>query len=320
MSNGTRSIKGRLFTAALFAATLLSGCAADHETPSDAGKKTLVYASIPPIAFFVERIAGEFADVRVFLGPGKSPVTFEPTARQLTRMARARVFFSIGLPFEKMLLPRLRSNFSSLEIVDAGAGINTKGLGPEYLVTESMPPGGEPKGTSVEDTHTHGNETDPHVWMSPRNAKTIARNICETLVRIDPAMSDSYEANYSALVDDLDQLDAEISEMLAPLEGTEIVVFHAAYGHFAKAYGLVQLAIETGGAAPGSKYLAGLLESARARGVKAIFVQPQFSRSTAETIAQELGAEVISIDPLSADYLATVRDLAIKILSVYKKG
>lgn len=289
---------------------LLSGCSTERQENTGSAEKISAFVSIPPLAFFVERIAGENAEVHVFVGPGQSPVTFEPTAKQMARLARSDVFFSVGVPFEEALLPRIRENMPDVEIVDTSAGISTRSFSHERLIDTAG-------GTEAAHVH-HG--PDPHVWLNPRHAQTLAGNVYQTLVRIDPARSGRYEQNYRELISELEHLDAELSELLAPLKGTEIVVFHPAYGYFAEAYGLKQVAIEEGGVPPGSKHLAQLLEKARERGLKAIFVQPQFSRTTAETLAREIGAQIITIDPLSADYLVNLRELAIKIHSVYGNG
>ena len=99
-----------------------------------------------------------------------------------------------------------------------------------------------------------------------------------------------------------------------------MIVFHPAYGHFANEYGLSQVAIERGGVPPGSRQLALLIERAREKGVKAIFTQPQFSSTTAEAIAETIGADVIQLDPLARDYVENLWDIAIKIQSAFEDG
>jgi zinc transport system substrate-binding protein len=296
--------------AAVICISLLSGCGDDRQETPGGDKKISAFVSIPPLAFFVERIAGGHADVQVLVGPGQSPVTFEPAAKQMSSLARADVFFTVGVPFEEVLLPRIRDNMPRLDLVDTRAGIQLRDIAHEPLL-------GQPVGEGSGHVH-HG--PDPHVWLNPRHARTIAHNVYQTLVRVDSANTGLYESNYRDLVDELERLDEELTELLAPLKGTEIVVYHPAYGYFAEAYGLKQVAIEKGGVPPGSKHLASLLKEARQRGVKAIFVQPQFSRSTAETLARAIGARVITIDPLSADYVDNLRELAIKIHSAYGSG
>ena len=79
-------------------------------------------------------------------------------------------------------------------------------------------------------------------------------------------------------------------------------MFHPAFGHFAAAYGLVQVSVETGGHEPGPRHLADVIERARALGVRSVIVQPQFSRKSAETVAAAIDADIVVLDPLAADY------------------
>ena len=85
------------------------------------------------------------------------------------------------------------------------------------------------------------------------------------------------------------------------------------FGHFAADYGLTKIAIEEGGMTPSPRHLAIVLRDAKDRGVKAIFIQPQFSESAARRVAQEIGVTVRVLDPLSADYLNNLGAIAREI-------
>ena len=87
-------------------------------------------------------------------------------------------------------------------------------------------------------------------------------------------------------------------------------MFHPAFGHFAAAYGLVQVSVETGGHEPGPRHLAEVIERARALGVRSVIVQPQFSRKSAETVAEAIEADIVVLDPLAADYEANFLNIA----------
>ncbi|NIM20179.1 MAG: zinc ABC transporter solute-binding protein [Candidatus Latescibacteria bacterium] len=286
------------------------------DKPGASGKLN-VYASILPLAFFVERIGRNHLEIHVMVGPGQSPATYEPTSKQLVQLAQSHVFFSIGVPFEKQLLPRIRKSFQTVDIVSTQAGIelmpvSTNVAGVQEIKNVEL--SGPQHLNAAAHTHSHSEgELDPHIWLNPRLAATIARNILEALIRIDPSHSAEYTNNHRTLMTDLEELDRKITEMLAPLEGEEFYVFHPAYGYFAEAYGLVQVSIERGGTSPGLKHLVDLIEKAKARKVRAIFIQPQFSKKSAETIADEIGADVVVMDPLSRDYLTNMKEMAVKI-------
>jgi len=246
--------------------------------------------SIIPQTYFVERIAGERVAVMVLVGPGDSPATYEPTPRQLTGLADARVYFRIGVPMEQALVPRLARNYPQLAVVD------TRGT------QATTPHAAAPQPTHTDDHgHDHG-EHDPHVWLSPRLAADQAAVIAATLARLDPSGADLYRGNLATLQAELSALDTEIGVLLAPVRGGTIFVFHPAFGYFCGDYGLEQVAIEAGGLAPSPRHLTEVLSSARAAGARAIFVQPQSSTTAATTVATELGIEVVTLDPLARDY------------------
>jgi zinc transport system substrate-binding protein len=266
-----------------------------------AGARFAVFVSIPPQAYFVERIGGERVRVEVMVKPGQDPHTFEPTPQQLARLAQAKVFFRIGVEFEHSLVPRMESTMKSLRIVDCREGVRLRQMGPT-----------EQEGENREGEGQHHDEEglDPHIWMSVRNAERIATTIRDTLVSLDPGGKTVYQDGCRSLEDDLKALDRRLADILAPVRGKPLFVFHPAFGYFAENYGLRQIAVETGGTEPSGRQLAGLIDMARRQGVKVIFVQPQFSRTSAETIAAEIGAAVVPIDPLARDYIENLESIA----------
>jgi zinc transport system substrate-binding protein len=267
-----------------------------REVPAPAPSGVRVVVSIPPQAYFVERIGGDRVHVETLVARGESPHDFEPTLKQMARLGEASVYFRIGIPFEARLCEKLSSTHSNLRLVDTSAGIEPRSAGHEE--------------TSGHDDHGDHDEIDPHTWMSPKLAMLQARAIAKTLCELDADGAETYRANLASLLADLEQVNARISAALAPLEGKPLYVFHPAFGHFAEAYGLRQVAVETGGKAPSLKHVHELVTRAKEDGVRVIFVQPQFSRTTAETIAREIGGAVVAIDPLSRDYLANLSHLA----------
>jgi zinc transport system substrate-binding protein len=295
--------KTLLFVLASAACAGVGGCAAGDES-SQSGARPTVFVSIEPLRYFAGRIGGDRIEVHVMVAPGQSPATYEPTARQLTELSGARLFFTVGVPMETQLIPRIRRSFPRVDIVDTRDGMKLESAAGQLLQTDQEPGAGE---------HGHSG-TDPHVWLDPDRARIIARTIYEALVRIAPADSGDFSRNYRALERELAGLEKDIAAILAPVRGREMVVFHPAYGYFARAFGLKQVAIEAGGVGPGSKHLAEIIDTARQRGVKAIFVQPEFSSATADAVAAAVGARVVTLDPLAYDYPANMRRMADEIV------
>ncbi len=245
--------------------------------------KISVTVSILPQKYFVERIGGSAVTVQVLVLPGENPATYEPTPKQVTALSKARILFTIGVPFEKAFIPKIRANLKSLSIVDTSAGIKKR-------------------------TFSNGS-TDPHIWMSPLLVKIQARTILESLIGIDPVKKEFFTNNYNRFMEDLDTLNREISRALAPLKGSILFVYHPSFGYFADQYGLKQVAIETGGKDPGPKTLSAIIKKVKESGAHVIFVQPEFRQNSARVIAQNTGAAVMAIDPLAQNYLTNMRKI-----------
>lgn len=343
------SLRAAVGAAALVAAVFLAACgrqapeAARPLEPSPAARTTdagatgvdeaiVLAVGILPQAFLLQRVGGQRVEVLVLVEQGHSPATYEPTARQMAQLARARTYFSIGLPFEEALLERIGETMPGLKVVDTREGIKlretetgTHGAhghgGAEQQDAQEAPvaaePGedGEPEAASPLPVLQGEPTMDPHVWLDPRNAKRIAHTMQRELVRLDPEGSERYEQNLQALDAELDRLHATISRILKPLAGSELLVYHPAFGYLADAYGLRQIAIETEGKEPGPKELASIVQKARASGARVVFVQPEFADSAARAIAEAIGGAVVPINPLSGDYIENLAEMAAIIKS-----
>jgi zinc transport system substrate-binding protein len=240
-----------------------------------------VFVSILPQQYFIEQVGGDHVAVAVLVGPGQSPETYEPTPKQMAALARARIYFSIGVAFEDTWMKRIQAANPALRVAPMQQGVALLPLAAA---------GGEPGGI------------DPHVWTSPQRVKRMAANVRDALIQADPAQRGDYESNYRTFAAELDKLDGDIRSLLAPAGGKSFMVFHPAWGYFAHDYGLRQIPIEAEGKEPGAKSLARVIELGRREGVKVIFVQSQFSRRTAETVAAAIGARVVAVDPLAENY------------------
>jgi zinc transport system substrate-binding protein len=168
-----------------------------------------------------------------------------------------------------------------------------------------------------EDDHEHTG-LDPHIWLSPTVVKSQARTILAALQEVDPANRSVYEANFKAFTAEIDQLDTDLKKTFAGKEGLQFMVFHPAWGYFAHAYRLKQVPVEIEGKDPKPAQLQELIQHAREKGIKVVFVQPQFSTKSAELIAREIGGQVAFANPLAEDWMANLRDVADKFQQALK--
>ena len=141
----------------------------------------------------------------------------------------------------------------------------------------------------------------------------MAGSIATALAEADPTNSAAYQQNFKNVSKELTSLEKELKGTLAPFKGQSFFVFHPAFGYFAHAFDLHQEAVEIEGKSPTLRQLHKLIAQAKKEKVKVIFVQPQFDRKNAATIAQAIGGKVAALDPLAENVPENLRDMAEQI-------
>jgi zinc transport system substrate-binding protein len=271
-------------------------------TPATAMDKINIFVSIPPQKFLVERVGGERVQVSVMVRPGQNPETYEPTPAQMAALHEADLYFRVAVPYESVWLDRIRALNPELTIIEC--------CGPLSLA--------DPAGHDL-DPETGFSISDVHIWTSPENAIVLAGIVQTALQDFDPASGDYYAENYRALMQELQQLDQSIRNILAPVKNRYMVVAHPSWGHFAKAYDLEQIAIERHGVEMNARQLSRLIEFAREKDIRVIYVQRQFNSATARMLAEEIRASIIELDPLAENYVKNLLDTARAIREGAKK-
>jgi zinc transport system substrate-binding protein len=247
----------------LLIALALSGCISQTEKP----EQVMVATTIAPLGDFVKAVGGERVSVSVLVPPGAEPHTFEPTPSQIRQVADADIYVKNGVGLESWMDNILKVNPQML-VVDTSRGIN--------LISDSY-----------EATNAGGfNATDMHIWLSPRNAMIQVQNICDGLIEVDPAGRDYYIKNRDSYISELKELDSYLNSTFAGTEKKKFVVLHPAWIYFARDYGLEQIAIEVEEKEPGPRYLAEVVNVARANNITTVFVEPQYNPKLAEVIAK----------------------------------
>ncbi len=260
---------------------------------AEASERATVFVSILPQKFFVEKIAGDKVDVTALVGAGDNPATFSPGQKTMAKLLSASVYFSIGVPFERVVLAKLRQLQPDLIIVATDKGITKRSISGDHHHSDQ-----------------HGEEhqnKDPHIWLSPLNAKKIALHILQGMIAIDPDNKTTYTKNYNNLITELDQLHQALSQRLQPLINRSFLSYHPSWGYFSDLYQLQQLALETEGKPPRGKQMVHLIEQAKQQGIKTILIQKQFNTALVHLFAKEIQASVTVVDPLAEDYLNNLR-------------
>ena len=248
-----------------------------------------VVVTVGPQEEFVKRVGGDRVNVTVMVPPGADPHTYEPLPNQMKQVQDAQIYFQVGsdVEFELAWMGKLTSMNSQMKLVNTSTGIQL-----------------------IPNTAESEEGSDPHVWVSPRNAKVMVENIYQGLSQADPENKEYYTKNRDEYLKELDELDKNITQRLSAKNNTKIMVYHPAWAYFCKDYNLKQISIEQDGKEPTPQAIASLVDTARRENIKVIFVSPEFSTSNAQVIASEIGGKVVVIDPLSNDYLKNMQKVA----------
>lgn len=266
-----------------------------------------VFVSVLPQKYFVEKIGSHLVNVSVMVLPGANPHSYEPKPDQMRAISKAMVYFTIGVPFETVWLGRIASSNKKMLIVHTDTGIQKIPMKAHHQHEPVARGTGDPP-KPPETGRSHA--PDPHVWTSPPEVKVIAANIRKALEEIDPVNAAFYRTNYEEFLKEINSIDSELKEIFQGKSGLGFMVYHPAWGYLARTYGLEEIPIELEGKEPKPAQLKGLIQEARRRNVRVIFVQPQFSKKSAETIAKAIDGEVVSADPLHPDWAANLREQA----------
>lgn len=283
---------------------LIAGCSANNV--KETGETLDITVSIVPQEYFVEKIGGDRVAVNVIVEPGASPHTYEPKPKQLQNLSDAQAYITIGVSFEEAWMTRLKSVNQNMVIIDSGAGIERLPLSDHHH--------------HEEEEHDHREETlDPHIWLSPKLVKIQAQNIYEGLVKIDPTGAAEYKMNLEKFLKEIDILDGEIRQKLGGIKNRKFMVFHPSWGYFAHDYNLEQIPVEVGGVEPSAAELGKLIAEAKEEGIKVVFAQPEFSTKSAQTIAKEIGGEVVLINTLAFNWSENLLQVSETFGEVLKK-
>lgn len=278
---GRRTYRGAAFCLILLSALV----ACSGSARSAPGHTPIVLVSVPPEAYLVRSIAGQRVSVHVLLPPGASPHSYEPSIGTARRAAGADLYLTVGHP---------RLSFES-SWVDVLRRVGHVRIVPLASACDVRP-------------------DDPHVWLSVACADSMARRAEAALERLLPASeAGALRARLDSTLTAMGRASAEADSLLAPFQGRTFLVFHPAWGYFARDHGLRQVAIQSGSREPGPRDLERVLRQVREEDLRVMFIQPGMPRDEAERIASRLGVRTEVLDPLAEDWTALVVDAAREI-------
>ena len=261
---------------------ILSACG----NTTQKSEKPILTVTLEPLRYFTEAIAGDNYEVVSMVPKGSSPESYDPTPQQLVNLSKSQAYLRIGyIGFEQAWMKKLEANCPNMKVYNTSKGID--------LIRD--------KGHWHGD-HFHEGGVEPHVWNSTQNALIIADNIYQALCELDSTHKEDYQKRLDVLKQTIRQTDANVRTLLENADST-FLIYHPALSYFARDYGLKQVSIEEGGKEPSPAQLKALIETCRNENVHTIFVQQEFDQRNAQLIANELGVNIVSINPLSYDWV-----------------
>lgn len=256
----------------------------------------IVSVSILPQKYFTRKIAGEKYRINVLIPPGASPASYEPVPRQIEELEKSDLYLRIGkIGFEKAWIEKLQKSNPQVPFIDLSEGI-------EFIRDEHD-----------HTTHDQGGE-DPHIWMSAVNARQISENIYLGLSSVFPSDSQLFYRNYKELLLEIDRIDSLYRRNHDQLRNKNFLVYHPALGYLARDYGMVQHVLELEGKEPPPSHIAEIIKQARENRIQYIFIQSQFNTDNARSLAREIDAEVVLINPLNENWKAEMIEILKNLL------
>lgn len=230
--------------------------------------KLQIVTSFYPLYFFTTQIVGDTANIYNITPAGTEPHDYEPTSQDISRIENSNLVILNGGNFEPWS-NKIEKNIQNKKI---------------YIIK----------------TSDKLNTKDPHVWLSPPLAKQQVTTILAALIKINPQQQTLYKINAQQLNQKLDELDRAYRAQLASCNKKDFITSHAAFGHLAKTYNLQQVSISglSPDEEPSAKQLVALTNFAKKNNMKYIFFESLVSPKLSETLAQEVGAHTLVLDPI----------------------
>ena len=274
----------RIIIAIIVILLLVTGCA-PKEPPAQVAATTL-----PVYEFTLRLCQGTDITVTRLVTESVSCLhDYSLNVRQTKAAEGAEVIVQSGAGLEEFLEDLLAGKDT---VIDASAGINL------LCGTDDHQEEHHDHDHDHDHDHGHSHAQDPHIWLSPENAKLMARNICAGLTARYPQYADVFSANLEVLLADLDALQAYGEARLSQLSCRELITFHDGFAYFADAFGLTILEAveEESGSEASARELKTLIQLTREHDLSAIFTEANGSCSAAEVIARETGASLYTLD------------------------
>src|SRR5690625_1347940 len=248
-------------------------------------QKPLIFTSIYPIEFIVERLTEDFARSQSIFPPGVDAHTYEPTIKDIMSIAEGEAFFFLGEGMEGS------ADKISQALHDSPVKIIEIAKYPEIFI-DSMD-------DQEHDDHPHS-DFDPHIWFDPERMITLSEVVKDELNELFPEEHELIVNNFHQLTEELVELDNQFQRRLQMKENPSIIVSHAAYGYWEHKYNIKQIPISGMSSTdePSQKALAHLVEIANEQNIEYVLFEKTTSNRLATIVQEEIDANALYIHNL----------------------
>jgi len=233
-----------------------------------------ISVTILPQKGVVKAIGGDKVNINIMVPPGNSPATYAPNFKQLKKLKTSDIYFTIGVPFDKKYISKIKEINPAMKIAYFGNIIKTT--------------------------------KNPHIWLSPALLQLEAKTVLDTLIENDPKHKTYYLNNYKNYIKTLANLEVKGFENI---HQQAFITFHPSFYYFAKDFHIKQIALEKEGKEPSFAYLSKVIKLAKQHNVKTVIISPEFPTKYAKIVAAKIGAKVVVISPLNEKPENTINQL-----------
>ncbi|GAU75495.1 metal ABC transporter solute-binding protein, Zn/Mn family [Fusibacter sp. 3D3] len=290
---------------------LYTGCATDtSDSP-----KLKISTGILPIKAFTAAIGGSYVEVEALIPVGANPHNYQPSPSAMKFLSDAKLYIYVGVPTEnENIMPKIKDFNTQIEVLnlqEALAEVHPFLTGEAHdheaedeAHVEDHPEMIEFESQMLDPSSEIGAyaDYDPHTWVSPKRAITMAGSIRDTLIQMDPDHEADYQANADALIQKLSELDQTILDKVSTLDQKTYLIYHSSYNYFAFDYGLSFISIENEGKSPTIQDIQNAIDIAKENRISTLFYQNEFSVEQAKSISEEIEGNAVPLEPLSEKY------------------
>lgn len=244
----------------------------EFQMENKSSDKIQIVVSFYPLADFAKNVGKDYVQITNITPAGAEPHDYEPAPQEIAQIYNSKLFVFNGNSIDSWA-DKIRSDLEKNGVIVLKMSEHMNPLNSNY---------------------------DPHFWLNPLNAIKETNLIADALIKIDPAHGKEYNKNRDDYNAQLIELDREYKEGLANCKHNEIITSHNAFYYLSEQYGFTALYILglSPDAEPSPKAIADISDVARNNGIKYIFFETLVSPKISETIANEVGAQTLVLNPI----------------------